>query len=477
MTHVIAPDGRIVGLSGSHQYTGEKTGGEFASWLTHNPDPHEFIRYSYGRLAACNATLYNTSALARACVKKPASYVIGDGLYFRSAISGDFLDLSKNEAKNWSRRFSELLHREKIALGYYEKQALLYQEAKITGDAFLYFLREEHEDREINDLDLVPTGGYDINWRKSVSDQDSTQVILGIEVDSFGRRRGVHRTNGKYISFRDADGNQNVVQLLFRERAGQIRGYGCFYSEIARAKNIDRVWDATIVRMAQEAINIGSFTVNSSNPTMQARRAAKASTGGESEHVEELTGAAQMKPGSMYVLRGGEGLNFTDLKTPSSNFDLANEWTLKLFSMAVGYPPEFLLGEYSTSYTAHRGALNDAMKRCLQERKTVTRIVDDVVNFELLKKFIDRGELKVRPQFLTSRAAQKAYLAGAYLGPVPGHVNPLQEIKADLAAVDGAVRLRSDVATKYGHDYWADIEEWHEQQNEFRKGLNGGKNE
>lgn len=265
MTHVITSDGRIVELSGSHQYTGEKTGGELASWLTHTPDPHEFIRYSYGRLAACNATLYNTSALARACVKKPASYVIGDGLYFRSAIHGDFLGLSKEKAKNWSRKFSDLLHREKIALGYYEKQTLLYQEAKITGDSFLYFLREDSEDsedNEDNELDLIPTGGHDIDWEKSIPNQ----VILGIKVDSFGRRQGVYRINGSYVPFRDSDGNQNLVQLLFRERAGQIRGYGCFYSEIARAKNIDRVWDATIARMAQEAINIGSFTVDSSDP-------------------------------------------------------------------------------------------------------------------------------------------------------------------------------------------------------------------
>ena len=164
----------------SAQYTGDKFATQNMGWTVYNSDPNAFIRYTYGELCNRAATLYHTSAIARACIHKPLAYVLGSGLIFRSAIDEGFLGLSRNAAKEWSKRFSRLLHAEKLEVGWYEKSAQLYTDAAITGDALVYFLREGEIGKYDKPFDLIVAGGYDIDdryYRKGYE--------LGIKIDKF----------------------------------------------------------------------------------------------------------------------------------------------------------------------------------------------------------------------------------------------------------------------------------------------------
>ncbi len=449
--------------SSSNQYDGSKTGGELDSWLTFTPDANDFITLTYGDLCDRNATLYHVSAIARACVNKPLIYSIGDGLVFRSMIDADAIGISRNKAKKFSQEFTRLLHFEKLHANYYEKQALLKRGADITGDALLYLLREDGDDKP---FDLIVEGGHGIDWTANNDD-----YILGVRMDAFNRRQGIKRTNNRdYIPFRDENGDQNVVQFLHKELAGQARGYGAFYSSIALAKKDDRVWDATIERMVQEAILLGYHKGSTTDLAGQAAAMARASAGksGKSGNLEQVSGAADLKPGTMFALQNDEAMEFTDLKTPSNNFAIANEWIVRRFSMARGYSPEFIRGEYTTSYTAHKGAFNDSIKKFMQERATFARIVDDVVNYEYLKHFIRTGQLAVRPAFWTDYRVRRAYLSGVHLGPVPGHINPVQEVNADIKAVGAAFTTRAAIAAKYGNDFEPMLNKWEADEKAFK---------
>ena len=64
---------------------------------------------------------------------------------------------------------------------------------------------------------------------------------------------------------------------------------------------------------------------------------------------------------------------------------------------------------------------------------------------------------------------QEAYLQGMYLGPVPGHINPLVEVKAEKLAIDEAFQLRSDVAAKYGNEWDSFFPEWEEEQRKYKE--------
>ena len=449
-------------LGNPNNYDGEKVRGELSSWDTYgynpnNSDPLTFIDSIYRQIA-----LYTTNPFAVATINKPLDYSIGHGVMFRSYVNADFLGMTKEDAKAFSNDFTELLHLEKLAVNYYEKQDTLVREAKITGDSLLYFLREKNNDKP---FDLIVAGGWDLD-----PNENGDGFVLGVAIDDFNRRQGIYRSiNGKVLPFRDNQGNQNVIMMMFQERPGQLRGYGTNRKVISQLKKVDRVWDATISRMVQEAIQMGYFQASSTDVRGQAKLASKMARGLAKDKTETTVSnvgkSTDMSPGNIYVLENEESLKFTDPKAPSNNFGTANEWFLKLFSMASGYPPEFIMSEYSTSYTAHKGALNDAWKKILKERSTFTSTVDRTVNWEYLKHFIKTGQLKLKPSIaknLNNYKIKEALLKGTWLGEVPGHINPLQEIRAYQEAEKMGYVTKSQNALKFGNALMEQMDEWEE---------------
>jgi len=126
-------DGSINLKSGA-SYDGSKTGTDLDHWREQSVHPSEFILETYDKLAARCATLYNTSPLARAMVRKPLAYSIGRGVFFRSLPNWKMLGMSKEQATEWGRTFTQLLHFEKLSVNHYAKQYDLMAETSITGD-------------------------------------------------------------------------------------------------------------------------------------------------------------------------------------------------------------------------------------------------------------------------------------------------------------------------------------------------------
>jgi hypothetical protein len=65
---------------------------------------------------------------------------------------------------------------------------------------------------------------------------------------------------------------------------------------------------------------------------------------------------------------------------------------------------------------------------------------------------------------------QEAYLKGIWLGPVPGAINPLQEINAKEKSVNNMFSLRGDeMFNLSGSDYEDILSEWKLQEALFRQ--------
>lgn len=447
------------------QYTGEKTGGEFDHSQNYGTSPTDFVRESYGILASRCATLYHTASVARAVVEKPLTYSIGKGLFFKSMPDFDFLGISEPKAKAWGRKFTKLLHYEKKAVKWYKKQKQIAREAKITGDAVLYFIREGQKSGV--PFDLVVTQGSAIDWEKS--DKNHT---LGIKHDMYNRRVGFESsTSKKTVPFMDKDGNQVAIQFLFPGRCGQLRGFGVYMSEIAKIKNLDRMWDSILERINMEATQLGYFNASKTDIPKQAKEMAKRATRRGTKPAEvtikQVDAPTPTKVGGMYIMDNEESMTINEMKTPSNNFGTANEWSLNFFSMAANLPPEVVLGKYSTSYTAHKGAFNDFLKVVEEDRQAYIDGVESTVDLEYLKHFVRTNQLTVRADFWTDYKVQMAYLAGMYLGPVPGHINPFQEVKADELAVKNGFNLQSNITAKNGVDFWNSIDTWAEEQQKW----------
>jgi capsid protein len=428
---------KFYSYGGGTRYDGEKIPGDLASWDGIDPDPNEFLRDTYNTLAKRSMTLYHTYPPVIGAIDKQTDYAVGAGLLFRSQPNYRVLGMTPEAARSWARDFEQAIEFEFSRLNFFQKQVTLFRTALAQGDSLLYFLRDGAE------LDLIEMPGLVID--ADVNDDSHT---LGVKHDDWFRRTGFVDNRGNNVAFRE-NGRQNVAQFYIKRIARQVRGWPLSYSIISLAKNDDRHTDATLDTAVMESIV--AWMTESNNPA------------GDKQQMDNLLGATKVRKGPIASamekigsLRGalpGTVLNFNtggkitplDKKTPGATFGQFKEWMLDYIGMATGTPPEVISSKYSTSYTAHKGALNDFKSSFMSKREAFIHSICYPALREVTIGLLLRGEIAM-PGFFESERNQRAWLDGVWLGPQMGAINPAQEISAKKTAVEAGFALRGDEA-------------------------------
>lgn len=472
MPIIIYKGGKITSRVSGGQYDGEKIPGDLDSWNVLSSDSNDIIENTYGTLSERSMTLFHTYGPAISAIEKQTVYAIGPGLVFRAQPNWQSIPwMKKTAAKEWGKELQRIVDYYMQRFNFYEKQSVLFQGSLSAGDSLLLFLREGGEL-----TDLIEFGGDEIDWQFTRELIDNTGFKLGIKHDKYLRRLGIVKAeDGKVIDFVDPAGNQNLIQFYIKKQPRQLRGFPLVYSIINLAKNDDRHHDAITHRAVMEAILLGSYKTDTTDPILQTSNMAEANTQKAqrkgniaSNLINKIGNAFKLGAGNMYTMKKGEEVEFTDLKTPSDNFGEFKEWIINYIAAATGTPPEVILSKYSTSYTAHRGALNDFRKTYMKKRTTFIRTVMQPTIREIAKDAILKGLIKA-PGFFENPVIQNAYIQGNYLGPIPGTINPLQEVQAAVKAVEEGIELRSSEAAQRGNEWDNFIEEWAEEEKEFNE--------
>ena len=461
---LIYKDGQMSQMKNTSQMTGETIPGDLAGWKYFGTDPNEFMKWTYGKICEMSTTLYHTHPPISAGIEKLDIYTVGPGLVFRSQPDWKMLGVDKSFARDWGMEFQRLIHYYFMMLNFYQKQSSIFRTAEITGDSLLLFERVDKADHL--PFDLIDTSGDLIDWQKT-----GKNITLGMIHDKFSRKLGAVLKTGENILFRD-DGDQNFIQYYNRKISRQMRGYPIAYKMIAAAKNNSRWWDALLQRVVMETVMIGYKEGGNPSDLSDMMADLASSVTGEStvdEGLRREAGMAQLSGGNLFSFNSKESIKFTDLKAPSNNFQAMQEAYLELCAMAMdGIPPEWLMSKYSTSFTAHKGALNDSQKVVQKKRANLAKNVCQVVIYEIAKHIFNTGKMKpLHNDFFTDPIIQLATLSGNFLGPVPGHINPKVEVEAKAAEVREAFRTRSDAAADYGNEFDNMIDEWQAQENEW----------
>lgn len=441
-------------------YSGEKDMGSLNNWHILSGDSNEILNNTYGILSERSSTLYHTYAPAKAAVNKPTTYAIGPGLVFRSSPDSGRLGMSNESARDFALDFQSIVDSYQKRLGLYEKQGVLFRSALYGGDSFLWFERKEGIL-----TDIIETQNNQIDWQFRNKD-----YTLGIKHDNKMRRLGVKKVDGEEIPYTSPNGDQNVIQCYFKELGRQLRGYPLVYSTINLSRNDDTHTDAITNRAVMEAVMMGWAESSGTDFAQQIKDLADANRkkkGRSWNPLKKIGNAENMGSGNYFMAQTGEKMNWGDMKAPSKTYDMFKKWNINYIGMATGTPPQVIMSDYVGSFTAHKGAFNDFIKEYMRRRKTFERTVMDIIVREILKDAIMQGYIKA-PGFLTGDwMIQQAYIRGVYLGPVPGHINPLVEVKAKGEEVKQGFELRSTYALEKGHE-WADfLPVWDEQQRQY----------
>ena len=449
-------------------YDGEKIPGDLANWNVLSSDSNEILDSTYGLLSQRSATLYHTYPPVRSAINKLTDYAIGAGLMFRSQPDWSIIPgMTKESAKDFGKDFQKIVHHYFQLHSFYIKQPVLFRTSQVLGDSLLFF---EHRNTRLSDL--IPIGGDTIDWSYT-----GKNYTLGIKHDAVLRPQGIKKHNDKKtIYFKTRRGNRQLLQFFVPELAQQLRGYPLAYSIINLSKNDDRHHDATVHRAGLEAILLGSYETETSNPIEQTRNMAKANlktpeTPQRQGFLSKVANAFKLGPGNIFTFRKNEKLHFHDLKTPNSNFPSFKEWIIKYVGMGTGIPPEVIIGAFPTSYSAHKGAMNVFKKVFMARRKFFEQLILFPVIAEIAMDAIAQGLIKA-PGFFSNPIIRLAYIQGNFLGTMLGAINPLPEARAEEIIVKNAFELRGDIAAQYGNEWDNFIEEYHEQEQEYMRNEN-----
>ena len=244
------------------------------------------------------------------------------------------------------------------------------------------------------------------------------------------------------------------------------------------SRNDDTHTDAITHRAVMEAVLIGALKSSGTDFQGQIKALAEANRkrkGKWSNPLSKIGNAANLGSGNFFTIKTDEGIEWGDMKTPSNTYDKFKKWMINYVGMATDTPPEVIMSLYSTSFTAHKGALNDFTKAYMKKRKTFERTVMNIVVREIMKDAIMSGFIKA-PGFLTGDwMIQQAYLQGMYLGPIPGHINPLVEVKAKREQVKAGFEKPSTFALENGHDWDIFYDQWFDEQIQWASAPDGFK--
>ena len=248
-------------------------------------------------------------------------------------------------------------------------------------------------------------------------------------------------------------GRRNAVLLLQRERAGQVRGVPLLAPVLESLKQIGRFTEAELTAAVISAM----FTV-----FIKKTDQTEEQPFGElpvPDTVPDYPGKNDISlgPGAFVDLGPGEEVQFAEPKHPNTSFENFMNAMVKQLAAATETPSEVLYKQFSTSYSAARGALNEFWRSCEMNRDWFASRFCQAAYEALLYEAVCKGRIRA-PGFLTDPAVAAAYLHCTWNGPARTSLNPKDEVEAAQMRVASCFSTaQQETAQMTGGNFMANV--------------------
>lgn len=254
--------------------------------------------------------------------------------------------------------------------------------------------------------------------------------------------KGNSLTWAEINAFSEKTSLPNVLHIYKILRPGQTRGVPPLAPIIDLVHNLTKydkaVLDGAIVQtlftvfLKTERGDADISNVNTSSET------------GSKKDDDDL----KLAPGGIFGLKPNEDIVTASPGMPQSNFD---PFTLSMFrriGIAFEIPYEVLIKHFSSSYSASRAALLEAWRFFKTRRLWFARLFCQPIFESFMYEAVARGRIDA-PGFFDDPMIRRAYCSSIWVGPSPGHINPVDE--ANAIGIRTAMRLTTmtDEAVEY----------------------------
>lgn len=413
------------------------TGRRLRWWLPGDAGPRrEHLALPLLRARARDAVRNNP--IARAAVERITTDVIGVGVTPKPRIESERLRTRMVEL--WEAWADEADADGQTDL--YGLQTLAFRSMIESGECLAVFTSE-------------PAAGIPLRVRLLESDHlarktemlaAGRRIVDGIELDAQGRRVAYwlhprHPGDGDAAVTNDPVRvpAARVVHLFEATRPGQLRGVPWLAGVLVRLKMLDEFQDAQLHRI--RIANL--FTGFIRRPPVDPIRPTLGPDGAPLNEAEPLP-PLSLEPGMMQELMPGEDVTFSTPPGTTAGYTDMVRALLREVSSALGVPYPVLTGDFAdTNDRVARIALNEYRRRAQQ-----------LIHNTMVPKFcapiraawIDAAVLAgLLPSDKSIRATRWTPHGWPYLHPV-------QEVQADILAIDANLKSRSEALMERGFD-------------------------
>lgn len=420
-----------------------------AGWHPAGRSADEDIAYNLNTLRARSRDLFMGSPLATGALKTLRTNIVGTGLKANVQCDREMLGLTQEEADAWNKHTAAEWRLWACSSSadaartctFAQMQALVLLSCLLSGDCFValpYLNRPGTPYRLAMNLiegDRVcnPMGqGWDFN----------SNTLEGVEVDDYGApvaywiarynpRAAMQYVKGQpqhweRIPAFGPSGRRQVLHILSDlERPAQRRGTPFLAPVIESLKQLEKYTDSELVA----AVVAGYFSVFiKSNTPEDGMPSFGAPLGDEASATPDPQDIA-LSPGMIASLEPGEDISVANPGRPNSNFEGFVSAICRQIGSALELPYELVIKQFSSSYSASRGALLEAWKMFRMRRQWLQDSFCQPVYEAWLAEAVTSGRVEA-PGFFEDPLIARAWSGVLWSGDAQGQLDPQKEAAA-----------------------------------------------
>lgn len=451
--------------------------------------PIEDIDWNNATLRQRGRMLYMAAPVAAAAINVVRTKMIGTGLKLKCAVNRDILRLSDGAAEEWQKRTEAEFKfwAEKAiycdALGkenFYELQSAAVKSWLMSGDVFAALKRvysEGHNPYSLR-IQLIEADRVRTPTDAGLSDiaavmygftegktESGNPIHDGVEVDKKGKIVAYYVHNcypnqtiwydmPEYtrVEARGKDtGIPNILQIMDAERPDQYRGVTYLAPVIEIMLQARRFTGSTLVAADIQSRMTGWIERDDNATDLDFLEDANTD--------EEEDGGAEyeMNPGEVYKLKPGEKITFSNPNVPTAAFSEFMDSIFKMAGSALEIPKEVLLKEFTASYSASKGALEEMREMIKMRRSWFVSDFCKPIYETWLAEAVARGRIKA-PGFFEDPLIREAWCGSRWDGPAQTHLDPLKEANANELIVKNGWKTNEQVTREfYGENFTENV--------------------
>ncbi len=473
--------------SGYGNYGANLTKKSMRGWNYAGGSAKEDIEDNLDILRQRSRDAYMGIPAAAAALKTKRTNVIAGGLIPSPQLDAELLRISEEEAERQQTKIARefaiwadtpACDAERID-NFYQLQQLAFLAYLMNGDTFVVLQEKEQPGQpyslriQLIEADRVCSpNGYDRLMPCEVDGHNVYQIVQGVETDENGMVVAYwicnkHPLSGTYLTgagdlhwtrveaFGRTTGRRNVLHLMTRERIGQRRGVPILAPILETIKQLGRYTDAEITAAVLSAM----FTVFINKKEASDARPFGEMLPPDMQIDAQDKSSIELGPGAIVDLAPGEEASFADPKHPNTGYDSFTDALFRQMASALEIPPEVLFKQFTNSYSAARGALNEFWRTCSMERDWFKDDFCKPIYEEWFAEAVARGRISA-PGFFRDPVMRKAYTACVWSGPARTNLNPVQEATAAKIRVEqGFTTATEETAQMTGGDWSRNIKQ------------------